>query len=483
MTREQQSVGSAATDENGTFLVEGLAPGVYELVAQHPAEEWREVRILLGANDSYFTEIHLDALQQPLTGRLVDSGGAPLAGREIFLHNPSEAPDATVITDADGSFSLPRGFPRTQVNVVVGPANEKLDRPQVAQTLSAMNVKVMEHPEPSNAVWATKVMVGAKPIELVMPATGRIRGAAPRGGFEAIHVMNADAGYAVIASLPLSSESSFVADLPAGTYDLDAGADVQSEIVVRAGEEQTISFPPAMPHALPLKVKVLMPDGSPAAGAQMEWRIEQTEAGMRIGEGHARANEGGEGSLVRAFPPSVGTVWAIRDGASAHVVVPVGETAITVQLVAPGRIIGHVRGGRGAGAGIIADDGRPGWWSEFRHFDSEDFVIDRVPPGQMQVRVFGADQKVALVAATVGSGQDTAIEVSLDDMAALRGRAPGFEMVSVLGHSYSVGDDGSFKVPALPAGEHALLLHRSDGSEVTKLFSVASGETLDLGDL
>ena len=107
------------TDEQGAFRLVGLAPGAHRLRASHPDLGETNAELTLVAGESATWEVAL-ALRSEWLGRLLDHGGAPLAGWHLTAF---EAPHvglglAQAISAEDGSFRL-EGLPETPFQLAV----------------------------------------------------------------------------------------------------------------------------------------------------------------------------------------------------------------------------------------------------------------------------------------------------------------------------------------------------------------------------
>lgn len=97
--------GSATTDGDGRFRLEGIAPGTRSVQAEHKSyrRAVKELEVRLGENS---VDLRLEGGVE-VSGRVVDEGGIPVASARVALRaGPSSWNQPSATSGADGSFTL-----------------------------------------------------------------------------------------------------------------------------------------------------------------------------------------------------------------------------------------------------------------------------------------------------------------------------------------------------------------------------------------
>lgn len=97
--------GSAATDGDGRYRLEGVAPGTRAVQAEHQSyrRAVKELEVRLGENS---VDLRLEGGVE-VSGRVVDEGGIPVASARVSLRaGPSSWNQPSATSGADGSFTL-----------------------------------------------------------------------------------------------------------------------------------------------------------------------------------------------------------------------------------------------------------------------------------------------------------------------------------------------------------------------------------------
>ncbi|MCY1018004.1 carboxypeptidase-like regulatory domain-containing protein [Pyxidicoccus sp. MSG2] len=132
----------AFTDAKGHFLLQGVKPGRYLLLASSEERAltrraWREVELRDGARTQ--VELRVEP-ERTLSGLVVDGTGTPVKAAFVRAHPPQEdapawkregrhsrhGPPAGVATDADGRFTI-RGLTEAAYDVRIAKAGHELD--------------------------------------------------------------------------------------------------------------------------------------------------------------------------------------------------------------------------------------------------------------------------------------------------------------------------------------------------------------------
>jgi hypothetical protein len=248
---------------------------------------------------------------------------------------------------------------------------------------------------------------------------------------------------------------------------------------------------------------VLEPSGAPSPSAQV--------AGIQTGQyaitSTIRADE--EGRF--AFPPRGANAAPLR--LLAHNAGRVGELAVAkekeesvIRLRPAATLHGRIvtRGGGGAPQGfllkLLQEDGTALPWETHavveRSFTGDSFVLTQAPGLPLRVSVRTTDGRTGEASVKLEPGQSAQVEISLTGgTASISGRAvwsnrtPAENVALYLDKPMagtvdaSTGADGRFRLDDVAPGQHTLRLYPLHGIPETRTVTVASGETVDLGDV
>ncbi|MGM7702003.1 carboxypeptidase regulatory-like domain-containing protein [Pseudalkalibacillus sp. Hm43] len=105
---ENIPIRTTTTNEFGEFLVEGIAPGSYTVVATAPDFSTNFVGVIVESNESTVANIILTSVVGNIAGTVVDENGDPITGDNIGvkLFNESGTLLQTLVADSDGTFSI-----------------------------------------------------------------------------------------------------------------------------------------------------------------------------------------------------------------------------------------------------------------------------------------------------------------------------------------------------------------------------------------
>ena len=183
------------SDEEGTFLLEGLTPGMVGLVASHPdfaASLPSTHEILPG---QLVDEVLLSLRQGGrLTGEIFDKEGGPMVGGQVFVQDMTTFATILRRTDASGIFEVERLTPGSwNVTAMLGSMDpgsgadgEDVDTSAFMENMRFTGVEIKEGEE-------SHVVLGAPPADPVVVA-GRITHAGEPVGGTMISFMPEDAG-------------------------------------------------------------------------------------------------------------------------------------------------------------------------------------------------------------------------------------------------------------------------------------------------
>lgn len=98
-------ISTVLTDENGQYVVNGLAPGIYTVVVTAPNFQANAATVQVSSNQTIDGSIALQPDPGQITGTVVDSvGGNPIPGASVSIVNSSGTIITTVLTDPNGGF-------------------------------------------------------------------------------------------------------------------------------------------------------------------------------------------------------------------------------------------------------------------------------------------------------------------------------------------------------------------------------------------
>ena len=491
--------GRAVSVPDGSYAVEGLAPGSYDVVVSADgflADERRAVTVLQGQRFPLRIELHAAGR---VAGRVADSHAAAVEGAVVAVIRGfpsvagSEPPETR--TGPDGRYLL-SGVAAGRVTLTARRDAAALGPRQI--------IEVRE----GEAAAADFTLADDGAI------TGRVsRKSGPLDGAVTVRAIRAQLAVSVsdFAATSTDAQGDYRLQLPPGSYRLFAstgpmrgGLGPPRDVVTLEGGQTVVKdllLPDDAGDQATLTISVLEPGGAPAAGAQVQ--VTSAEEGMRFFMISA-ADEQGRMLLQRAKGdlPQALEVRAQNGGRAGSVRASREQPEITVQLVPGGRLEGHVSGLAAAATfqvtvampqGDARIGGFGGQGAETRAFTGDRFAFDDVAAGGLLVTVATRDGRSGHASPNVVGGQTTLVELALEQSPGVTGRVvdeqqkPVADAVLVVdGQSRTppAGSDGRFSFDDLAPGEHRLegflAPLRSLGSHV---FTLQPGQRLDLGDL
>ncbi|MBW3113649.1 carboxypeptidase regulatory-like domain-containing protein [Bacillus sp. MCCB 382] len=100
-------IATVLTDENGQYVVNGLAPAVYTIVVSAPDFQTNAATVQVSSNQTADGSISLQPDPGQITGTVVDSiGSNPISGAVVSIVNSSGNLIISVLTDMDGVFMV-----------------------------------------------------------------------------------------------------------------------------------------------------------------------------------------------------------------------------------------------------------------------------------------------------------------------------------------------------------------------------------------
>lgn len=401
--------GRAVTDANGAFLVAGLAPGSYDVVASAPGSADALRRgVTLVAGQRFPMTIKLQGTGG-VEGAVRDSDGRTLAGVRVVARyawreaSLGPAPGEAV-TDEHGRYGLsPLAPGKVQV---FARRDEAWSPPQVIKVPAGGTVRadfVLAWsgvliglvatrnggvPDRPSQVGAWPVGMRAWPGEMSprapVDATGRYRLVLHPGRYN-------------VGAVPVSNPGGFwraAANVP---VEIAAGRESRADLILADGESATVAG------------IVVEPGGGPSAGARVTAGYDRT---VSFG---TRADQEGrfEVLLARRAAPAPVTVWARSGGRFAQVGGVAADTrGLVVQLKASGSIRGRVAGSNGVpvdGFRVWAASAIPGGLE----FVGDRFDLVEVPADRVKVSVHTHDGRSGSTDVAPAPGGVTEVEIAV----------------------------------------------------------------------
>lgn len=482
--------GAVLSTERGSFLIGGLAPGRYHVVATRPGARGQAASSTLVGLAQHVAGVSVTLRAAPRVTGVVRSrdDGRPCANASVVLHD-ARTDTQISMRRADDGLMISDGTPAGDYTPIVWCPGHR--------SLTASPIRVAAS-DPAPQVW---------PVEAGSAISGRViyRDGSPASA-AMVHVTSINpAGPRLVSADRASARGRFeITGLEAGAYTIEArsgtavsrtavsitvpatGMIEQDLVVERAGEIRgTLVDPSGVPvenvavDAWPDTAITRLHELSAVTDARGEFLI----AGLRAGTFVVTPRRGG---IELIAGPD-------QRPASAQVTVELGRTAI-VRLVV-GRPSGEIRGvvvdaqGRPAGDVFVTASLEAGG-SSGRVLSEQDggdrdrpvlsrtdgrFVLERLPPGEYTIRAArrGGGEAIATHVA-VGSQVRLAMGRTGTIRGVVRGAAgpPAQRLRLHLGdprtgyQRFEIADasDGSFEIGDVPAGHYVLTAIDADGA-------------------
>ena len=370
---------SGTADDDGAFAIPHVRPGAYRVTADGADGTRGELEIDVGSAGRSGLVVALDA-RGTIRGRIVDTAGAPVAGRSVLAdsgavaHVPREATSGT-----NGAFVF------------------------TGLTAGEYDLVALAGGDDGSGSRATVVLAagGEGSADLVVPArTGAIHGRVVDGNDRPVpgalvHVFNAW-GNDLTSSLVADDAGAFeIRDLPHGASvqlgASDPNSDAHATADAMSGETVTLRLVPAGS----LRGRVLLPTGAPVASYTLRCSGPDRRSAYRAS---------GDGTFELAdLEPGAYTCTAESDGQSAKAAVTVaGPTTLDIVLAPAASLAGTLVDTRGApllGSFVFLPGERFLYTTTDR---AGHFAFDVVPDGSSELHVGSAGQ---LVPFTLAPGQ------------------------------------------------------------------------------
>jgi large repetitive protein len=100
-------IATVLSNENGQYVVNGLAPGIYTVVVSAPNYQTNAATVQVSSNQTIDGSIALQPDPGQITGTVLDSAGSnPIPGASVSIVNSSGNLITTVLTDSNGVFMV-----------------------------------------------------------------------------------------------------------------------------------------------------------------------------------------------------------------------------------------------------------------------------------------------------------------------------------------------------------------------------------------
>jgi hypothetical protein len=408
---------SAEVEPSGAFRLEGLRPGRYELEVTvfGGGRATKEVQVADRDIEGVVLEL---GEQHVVRGVVVDPQGRPVTGARVALQVTVDRSTTgrEGVTDGGGRFSI-----STEAG---GAATLHAHAPQVGSARWG--------PQPLETALTTAVVLK---LQAGASASGQVRldDGRPVAGAN-VRAMQIAGRTSELTQTETGPDGRYVLrGLEAGFVELEAsapdkpgtGATEPVELRIGAGEARTIDL--ILPTARPLRGRVLLPDGRPAAVA----RVTASASGQsaRPDAPGATTEEDGRFVLDDLEPAMSYDVQAELAGYADARAEKVPARQEVVLRLSPASSL----------AGVVVDAGgkrvtdfelwtRPlSGATNSVHTNVHDpggaFALQALPPGQYELRAFTPDRHMGRVEVTVAAGEHKRnLRLALEAGMAVRGR-------------------------------------------------------------
>jgi hypothetical protein len=480
--------GRGVSNALGQYLVQGLAPGSYDVAVDASGYSQNVKRGVTIASGQRFS-LDLALLRKgAVEGRVSDSAGRAIQGAVVSAEAGwgVELEGGQAICGDDGRYRLADLAP------------------------GKVNVRARRNAGSFGVRQAVNVLQGAvSQLDFTLAETGVLTGKVSRAGkplSESVWIFVSEAeGFGRQEQVEPDASGNYRLELPPGDYRVYASARSSFSVrslpaTIESGKTATLDIMLPEAKAPTVSGVVLEPSGLPAGGAQVLVSFSQMRA-----RSYSGANEEGR---FEAFPPpgaedSSCTVTAAKGGRVGQVSnIAAGSSDVTIQLSPSASIEGRVLGpSSGLRGGFSLKIGRSSMlevttsWESTLEFAGDAFFVDDVPGGAVKLEVRTADGQCGTAEVTVAPGEKAHVEIPVSPSASIAGRvidavtgqpvsdARVFIESSVPWSGSEINVDGTFRIRDLTAGSYTLRAFAPGRNSVQRTVTLATAENVDLGNL
>lgn len=396
--------GTAVTDTQGRFLLEGLGPGPLTLVAQHRGfAASAPLELDLGEGETLRDVVITLSQGGSIEGEIFTPTGEPSGGRMVSIFKPNEGEGKMTTSDASGQFRFDNVVPG-KWQVIAMPTEEDMQQEDESNLMSSMKMASVEVVDGET----TFVTLGAPPLHPVL-LTGRVTvGGQP---VESAFVNLLAEGDNVLGNMRMTRTEdggTFAVELEKpGTYVIsvqlnsgDTDGSARFTEIVPEVDEHHIEL--AMPVGR-IEGRVIGPDGEPAASMNISISREGPldTGSMFGGRGERSTDDDGSYAFDHLEPGTyavqcAGTSWFSEEGSVGRatrggIEVREGEvvSGVDFQLEEAGEVRGTVVNGAGqpvGGAEIYARDAAGKLLNRLTHVQTDPegrFRYNGIAPGEV----------------------------------------------------------------------------------------------------
>lgn len=228
VTKGGALVASTATDSNGHYRIDNLAPGSYTITTSSTLYQSISQGVSVSSNQTTSVDFALQNQPGSIAGQVIDQAtGLTLSGVTITALNGTTVA-GTVVTDSNGNFVLTGLAPGSYT---------------VRTTLNNYQTVVQSALVTASATTTVNFMLNPNPGTATGQVTN-INGDPITGGSVVLHVLQ---GNVIIASTLTDANGFYlINNLPAGSYNLSVMAagyqSAISSIVIQSGQTSTLDF-------------------------------------------------------------------------------------------------------------------------------------------------------------------------------------------------------------------------------------------------
>lgn len=477
---ENGDSGRTISAADGTYSVDGLAPGLYDVVAERDANIRSETRgVALGAGQRLKLGFELAGVGSAF-GHVTNKEGRPIEGAVIEARGGNQSEPHLARSGADGAY---------RIDGLSGNTRLTATRPNAVLGESAAEVI------PENATVQH---------DFVLPDSGRVSGRVTAlhddlpEGVRVLAILadgRRDEGGRQIGEAAVI-DGRYQLELPANSYRLvawnqkgtsrSASASVQLEV----DRELTQDLQLGDSGETGLSIQVREPDGSPSIGAEV---MLSSERGGRFQRVTTDATGQATVDRPRADLPDVIFLTASNGARAGNATVQASVTSAAITLAAAASLHGRVTSSSPVDSfSMTVETSAPlSTLTGKLHFSGDTFVLPEVPAGEITLVVTTDDGRTASAGSAITAGENSQLDVHVIAMSSISGRAvdsSGAPIEGALMHldgaARAVSDaSGVFRFAGIDPGSYRLSGDLDVRLELTREVEVSEGQQLELGNV